>query len=312
MCDVTHLFQDGQVGITYKDGMLKLLQTGRHHIKDETHTLAGFVSTGQQTLRISEVTGMTLDNVELAFDAAVCIRVVDAQKAVTMLATGQNETSNVVDEMFANVQERAKLDLCTIIGKNRFNKKHVATTAPTASDGKSGVDDTPDPAEAFEKIPPPEPAAEDAGFRSAVHDSFMVLFKEEMLETCGVEVINMAVEDARIVDHELAKGLAAAAVANSALEKQTIEAEIVQVKAAADGKVAIIEAEGKASAMKVLARAEADRIMVVSDALDKACPTAQQAETIRTSGEALSGNSTIMLAQDMNALSGALSVRKFV
>ena len=54
MCDVTHLFQDGQVGITYKDGMLKLLQTGRHHIKDETHTLAGFVSTGQQTLRISE------------------------------------------------------------------------------------------------------------------------------------------------------------------------------------------------------------------------------------------------------------------
>ena len=36
----------------------------------------------------------------------------------------------------------------------------------------------------------------------------------------------------------------------------------------------IIEAEGKAAAMKVLARAEADRIMVVSDALDKACPTA--------------------------------------
>merc|ERR1719258_405564 len=73
---------------------------------------------------------MTLDNVELTFDAAICIRVIDAQKAVTMLAAGGGG-GNVVEEMFANVQERAKLDLCTIIGKNRFNKKHVATTAPT-------------------------------------------------------------------------------------------------------------------------------------------------------------------------------------
>ena len=30
-----------------------------------THVLAGFVSTGQQTLRLSKVTGMTLDNVEV-------------------------------------------------------------------------------------------------------------------------------------------------------------------------------------------------------------------------------------------------------
>jgi diacylglycerol kinase len=99
--------------------------------------------------------------------------------------------------------------------------------------------------------------AEDAGFRSAVHDTFMVLFKEEsasryfrhrtsgpcradadalfrrlcclccrlgcrlshwrvrrvslacaVISECGVEVLNMAVEDARIIDHELAKALA--------------------------------------------------------------------------------------------------------
>merc|ERR1719502_1355730 len=181
-----------------------------------------------------------------------------------MLASGKRD---VVEEMFGNVQERAKLDLCTIIGKNRFNKKHVATSAPTANDGKSAVDET-GTEESFEKVSAPEAPSEDAGFRSAVHDSFMVMFKEEMLETCGVEVINMAVEDARIVDHELAKGLAAAAVANSALEKQNIEAEIVQVKAAADAKVATIEAEGKAAAMKVLSRAEDDRIQTVSNALD--------------------------------------------
>ena len=41
--------------------------------------LAGFVSDGQQTLRIAEVMGMSLDNIELTFDAAICVRVIDAQ-----------------------------------------------------------------------------------------------------------------------------------------------------------------------------------------------------------------------------------------
>merc|ERR1711988_191651 len=98
------------------------------------------------------VTGMTLDNVELEFDAAICIRVIDAQKAVTMLASGKRD---VVTEMHENVQERAKLDLCTIIDKNRFNKKHVATTAPTNGDGQSAATATgevADPAADYEKV----------------------------------------------------------------------------------------------------------------------------------------------------------------
>ena len=147
---------------------------------------------------------------------------------------------------------------------------------------------------------------------SQVHDTFMVMFKEEMSSSCGIEVINMAVEDARIVDSELAKALASAAVANSGLEKQNIDAEIVQVKAAAEAKVAMIDAEGKAAAMRVLARAEADRIQTLSSALDKACPTAQHNETIRATGAALNDKSTIVLAQDVGALAGAIGIRKFV
>lgn len=84
----------------------------------------------------------------------------------------------------------------------------------------------------------------------------------------------------------------------------------MQVKAAADAKVATIEAEGKAGAMRVLSRAEADRIQTISDALEKACPAAQQNETIRTSGQALSEKSTVVLSQDMSALSGAFGFRK--
>lgn len=47
----------GQIGITYNNGKLELLETGRHVITAATHVLAGFVSTGQQTLRIQEVSG---------------------------------------------------------------------------------------------------------------------------------------------------------------------------------------------------------------------------------------------------------------
>jgi regulator of protease activity HflC (stomatin/prohibitin superfamily) len=117
----------------------------------------------------------------------------------------------------------------------------------------------------------------------------------------------MAIEDVKIVDHELAKALASAAVANSALERQTIEAEIVQVKAQADSKVASIDAEGKAAAMHIIARAEADRIQTISDALGSACAPMQQQEAIRASGSALGDASTVLLAQDTGALATLLS-----
>ena len=43
--------KDGQIGITFNDGVLEMLTTGRHTIHVATHTLAGFVSTGQQVCR---------------------------------------------------------------------------------------------------------------------------------------------------------------------------------------------------------------------------------------------------------------------
>ena len=48
--------KDGQVGVTYKDGIIELLEAGRHFLLDATHILSGFLSVGQQTLRIAEVT----------------------------------------------------------------------------------------------------------------------------------------------------------------------------------------------------------------------------------------------------------------
>ena len=44
------MVKDGQVGISYNDGVLEMLEPGRHKIEKGTHVFYGFVSTGQQTV----------------------------------------------------------------------------------------------------------------------------------------------------------------------------------------------------------------------------------------------------------------------
>jgi len=262
-------------------------------LKSATHVPGGFIGAGQQTLRISEVTGMSSDNVELRFDAAICMRVVDPLKAVVMLTQGKKD---LMQELSANIQERAKLALSIIIGNNSLNRKHAGTMQVPSSD------DTEQAAAGGETHKEDEDS-----FRQFIHDIFMRSFSESMLKECGVQVIDMSIEDVVIVNAELATAMASAAVANSNLEKATIEAEIVQVTANADAKVALINAQGKAKAMAVTAHADAERIAALSEALEKSCISAQQLEQIKTSSAALGGTSTVMLAQDTAALATLLS-----
>jgi regulator of protease activity HflC (stomatin/prohibitin superfamily) len=283
------IVKDGQVGVSFHDGAIELLNAGRHFLLEATHVFQGFLSIGQQTLRIAEVTGMSSDNVELKFDAAICIKIIDAKKAVTMLSTGQ--PGGVMKEVQQSMQTRAQLALAIIIGNNSLNRKHSSTS----SKPKDAGDD-------FVEVP------ESGGsFRQVIHDSFMVSFSKSMRDDCGIEVLDMSIEDVTITNKELAKAMASAAVANSELEKATIESETMRVKADASAQVVLIEAKGKASAMEVLARAEADRIRTTSAALKESCATAQQQELIRASADALGEGSTVMLAENTGALATLLS-----
>mmetsp|Transcript_61212 Transcript_61212/g.108858 ORF Transcript_61212/g.108858 Transcript_61212/m.108858 type:complete len:691 (-) Transcript_61212:171-2243(-) len=282
--------RDGQFGISYHDGVIELLRPGRHMLKSATHVPGGFISAGQQTLRIAEVTGMSSDNVELRFDAAICMRVVDPQKAVVMLTQGKKD---LMQELAANVQERAKLALSIIIGNNSLNRKHAGTMQMPSDEDAENLEE--------------KTKEDENSFRQFIHDIFMRSFSDSMLKECGVQVIDMSIEDVVIVNTELATAMASAAVANSNLEKATIEAEIVQVTANADAKVALISAQGKAKAMSVTAHADAERIQALSEALEKSCLSAQQLEQIKASSAALGGTSTVMLAQDTGALATLLS-----
>jgi len=238
-----------------------------------------------------------VDNVEMVFDAAICIRVVDPMKATTQLTSG-GQSSDVMRDLQSNIQERAKLALSIIIGNSTLNKKHAATKPASSATAEAVEEDFVD-----------VPARESGGgsFRQNIHDGFMENFSAHLLDECGVLVLDMSIEDVRIVNQELAKAMASAAVANSSLEKTNIEAEIVQVKAGAEAKVAEISANGSATAMAIMAKAEAERISTVSESLSSACDPAQRQELINASAKAINKGSTIMLAQDVSALTTLLS-----
>ena len=50
-----------------------------------SHDVAGTLSAGMTVLALKNINSMTADNVQLTFDAALSVRVVDPIKAVTML-----------------------------------------------------------------------------------------------------------------------------------------------------------------------------------------------------------------------------------
>jgi hypothetical protein len=66
--------KQGQAGISYEQGVLNVLPTGRHCLMGATQLFAGFLGLGQQVLKISQVVSMTSDNVGISFDAAVSIQ----------------------------------------------------------------------------------------------------------------------------------------------------------------------------------------------------------------------------------------------
>ena len=79
------------LGIAFDDGQLTILQPGRHVIDKSTFMFSAFLSTGQETLPIDQITSLSSDNVGLAFSAAFSLQVVDAAKAVTMLGRDLTE-----------------------------------------------------------------------------------------------------------------------------------------------------------------------------------------------------------------------------
>eukprot|EP00750_Incisomonas_marina_P015401 INCI18224.1.p1 GENE.INCI18224.1~~INCI18224.1.p1 ORF type:complete len:651 (-),score=115.65 INCI18224.1:371-2323(-) len=304
----------GLVGVSFDAGKLALLPAGRHIVHRETHNFCSMLSGGQETIPIDQITNLSSDNVGLRFSAALNVQVVDAAKAVTMLgrdlsAVNDTRTARATEFSSAvfqnNIRDRARLALSIIIGNNPFTETFLSTSALAVERDLDG-DGEPD-------------TKPDESFKGIIHDAFMKKFSKEMIELCGVQVIDMSIEDIQIVNTELAHALAQAAVKATELEMAKIDRDVetqrantavqsLKIRAEGEGDAKRVQARAVANEIAILADAEANRISEIDGALARTCKSSQTRELITASGQAISrSRQSIVVANDVTHLGAILS-----
>lgn len=82
-----------------------------------------------------------------------------------------------------------------------------------------------------------------------------------------------------------------------------IERDILTMKAKTAQQAEIIRANGNASAITIMADAEAERICKLDNALSKVSDATRQRELVRTAGDALNkANATVLLAPNVEGI----------
>jgi regulator of protease activity HflC (stomatin/prohibitin superfamily) len=198
--------RQGFVGVSFRDGALEVMPPGRVVLSSVTHAFSGFLPTGQQTMQLEAVDGMTSDNVGLKFDAAICVQIVDAKKAIMALSTtaesarrantASSDAGFDSDTIWTAVCAKARLALSIIIGNQRLNRgdgrEEEDGAHPPFQPGRGGVPPMalgPSPAEARAHAGADAAKMGDAGdptpalaphkpmpsFRTRIHDTCVVV-----------------------------------------------------------------------------------------------------------------------------------------
>jgi len=337
------LVPQGTWYITYDDGSLICLPPGQHTLTKPSHRVAGALSAGMSVLALKGVRSMTADNVQLLFDAALSVRIVDPIKAVTMLCGG----SFSWDALTSTILRKADLSLNSSIGQHRFNQAAAATSntraVPSGPTGSvfetdklldtqgaqlvmSGGADKPGGAIAprsraaalalggggggggNDGDKDEDPRSDAPSFKEQIHRAFMAEFCDMMNNECGAEIISMTIEGVSIVDPDLAKEMAKGAVARAQLVAATVSNEAMQKLAVAKASAVKIEAEGDASSLQIKAQAKAQALLVNADAEARAVLLAAEAESKRITqvSAAMQNASPAMVQREMLTAAGAV------
>jgi regulator of protease activity HflC (stomatin/prohibitin superfamily) len=302
--------REGFAGIAFEDGKLTVLPHGRHVLTKTTHSFSGFLSTGQMTLSVAQITSMSSDNVGLRFDAAITVQVVDPAKAVTMLANLGGASGDVFDPKFlyTAIVQKAKLALSIIVGNNRLNNPKRAR-AMVGDHGEHAASEAPADTPSAARDADPSPVDE-GSFKQVVHDVFLANFAASMKRDCGVAIIDFSVEDVQFTDPELSTALARGAVARTDLIKAEIDMEVRRTQAQSEQQAEVLRAEGRAKAISIIADAEASRIRKLDQAMSAVSAASQQRELVLAAAEVVGKTqSTLFLADSMSSVNNMLGAQ---
>ena len=169
---------EGEVGISYYEGQLKVLQPGRYTIVKQEQRFDGFMNTKQVTHKLEEVLVSTSDNVELLIKSDVICKIENPELVAREL--GNQEAVDIV------VHERAKMVLNDIFRSH--SSYEVQSVVSMKEDGKPSIS---------------KPKKSDCEIHgkdnkpsllNAMEGDFMKMFAENVGKV-GIRLVNMGMYD---------------------------------------------------------------------------------------------------------------------
>lgn len=305
---------DGEVGISYVNGKLDILQPKAHIFDAAERVFVNFLSTRQQLTPLTDAAPIqraeggkkqvetgnnsgylrcdTKDFVEIGIKAAVFYRIGDPEKA--LLTIGDSEA---IEKL---VKETSIATLQVIVRSTALNQvaqsKNIHAVSSDEHDQQQQA-----PANPNAKAPS-APL-----FFDMVHDEFISRLHDNFKKLYGIEIANIRVESFKIMNAELADNISKQAIitaqtenrlANLEGQRQIATAEMerdsavtmiqAQAKAAqlatevqARNTASIADAQSKAQAAKIVASGEAESLLIKAEAEAKAIELKAAAEKKR-------------------------------
>jgi len=283
---------DGEVGISYLNGKLEVLQPKTHMFDAAERIFQGFLSTRQRSLVLVEDGSKdaflrcdTKDFVEVGIKAAVFYRVCDPERS--LLSVGNEEA---IEKL---IRETSIATLQGIMRSTALNQVAQSKTVHAVSEDQLRQQQAGAVLAATASGPV---------FFDKVHDEFISKLHDTFVKSYGVEISNIRIESFKIMNAELADNISRQAMITAQTETKLAnlegqreiataemerDAAVTRIKtqaaavqlnteAQARNNANITEAQGRAQAAKIDAQGEADALIIKTNANAEAKASALQ------------------------------------
>jgi len=281
----------GEVGVSYYEGRLQVLQPGRHTVDKAEFLFDGFMSTQQTSLRLKSKTGTmskdllicdTKDLVSIGIRADVFYRVADPEKTITEVGI-----NNVVEL----VSETSIATLTNILRSTALNE--IAQSNLPSAKSEQEIQQATQAVQALGEASAP-------AFMDKAHDRFIAKLHDDFMMRYGIEVTNIRIEELKMMDATLSAAISQQALTTAETEstlaniagqteiktrEQERDAQVRQIQAQSEAQARRIKAEGEiaqadaeAQAKKVRAEGDAQRTRISAEAEATAMTIRAEAE----------------------------------
>jgi len=220
----------GRVGVATMQGNMKVLEPGIH-LFEPPDVFLRFVNTRLQILKLPECIQESSDYVSLYIKANISYHIKNPLRCIEQIQDQQAEKI---------IMEVANSAIAAIIRSSTLGDIAMASKSERRGEKKM--------------------RSEGEAFHEKMHTRFMSTVGDQLLDTMGIEVVNINIEKLRIEDKHLAKQISSQAVKIAELESQhkTLEKE-GEVKRE-QAKIELDVAEAKAQAEYIVAKKRADGV----------------------------------------------------